>query len=150
MGRTVLTFEGINNYFAKLASRLNDIDDEAKDFLKAEYENLGKEIDDDTKEALKKANLPAGGVYSMGKTKEAVINQPKAEWSGTVLEMGYGFNRKKPNAGSYLITGTPKMKPVKELEDIYARQTYFKTKKRKIKKDFDNFIKEKWGDNNGN
>lgn len=145
MGRTVLTFEGINNYFAKLASRLNDIDEEVKDFLKDEYENLGKEIDKDTKAALKKANLPAGGIYSTGKTKEAVIEKPKAEWSGSILEMGYGFNKKKPNAGSYLITGTPKMKPVKELEEIYARQTYFKKKKRKINKDFNNFIKGKWG-----
>ena len=67
--------------------------------------------------------LPAHGQFSTGETKRSIAD-PKVEWSGTLAEVGMGFDKTKDGAGGFLITGTPKMKPNAKLEDIYVRKKY--------------------------
>lgn len=82
----------------------------------------------DTWDAIQKPNLPAKGMYSHGATSESVIreNEVKVEWSGTIAEVGIGFDKSKPGAGGFLISGTPRMAPDYALENIYARKKYQK------------------------
>ena len=51
---------------------------------------------------------------------------PKVEWSGTVAEVGVGFDYSMPGAGGFLITGTPKMQPNRELNRIYKQKKYMR------------------------
>ena len=92
------------------------------DVMEQEVEN----VQADTLEAVSKANLPAHGKYSRGDTEKAINLYPKAEWSGTMGSIGLGFDKTKPNAGTLLITGTPKMKPDRALEKIYVNKKYAK------------------------
>ena len=41
-----------------------------------------------------------------------------------MIEIGLGFDKSKPGAGGFLITGTPKMAPDYKLEDLYVRKRY--------------------------
>lgn len=93
-------------------------------------------IQDDTFEAMDSKNLPAKGKYSQGKTKQAIERNPKVKWSGTLGDVGFGFDKTKINAGSYLITGTPRMAPNYALEDIFVRKKY----KKEIVKDIMEFF----------
>lgn len=81
-------------------------------------------VQDDTFEAMDARNLPAKGKYSQGKTKQAIDRNPKVKWSGPKGDVGFGFDKTKINAGSYLITGTPRMAPNYALEDIFVRKKY--------------------------
>ena len=45
-------------------------------------------------------------------------------WAGSVGEIGLGFDKAKPGAGGFLITGTPKMQPNNALVDIFGRKKY--------------------------
>ena len=87
-------------------------------------EQEAETVAEDTKEAVAKANLPAHGVYSNGDTEKTIVMSPKVEWSGELGEIGLGFDKTKPGAGGFLITGTPKMQPDYKLQDIYARKSY--------------------------
>ena len=93
-------------------------------------------LQDDTFEAMDAKNLPAKGKYSHGKTKQAIDRSPKVRWSGAKGDVGFGFDKSKINAGSYLITGTPRMTPNYALEDIFVRKKY----KRGIVRDIMEFL----------
>ena len=70
--------------------------------------------------------LPAGGKYSTGKTEATIVDNPQVEWSGSRASIEVGFDFGKPGAGGFLITGTPKMKPDKELNRMYKGKKYMK------------------------
>ena len=127
-------FLSINfNQFSEYAEQLEKLEASIKDTFTKVMEEEGKKIAEDTIDALAPEHLPAHGKYSKGRTKAAVIREPKVEWSGTVAEMGIGFDQTKPNAGSWLITGTPKMQPDKPLQKIYRSREY----ERKIVREID-------------
>ena len=65
------------------------------------------------------------------------IKNPKVEWSGMMGEIGVGFDFSKPGAGGYLITGTPRMKPDRELNKIYKGKRYMKQIEQDIKEVFE-------------
>jgi hypothetical protein len=50
----------------------------------------------------------------------------KLVWSGSIAEIGVGFDFDKPGAGGFLITGTPRMAPDKALNKIYKSKKYMK------------------------
>lgn len=87
-------------------------------------EQEAETVQQDTKDAVAKSHLPAQGRYSKGTTEQAIDLYPKAEWNGTLGSIGLGFDKTKPNAGTLLITGTPKMRPDRELEKIYVNKKY--------------------------
>ncbi len=115
------------NVFAEYAEKLDELDADLIEVFTDAMEQAGQTVADDTIEALSPANLPAQGKYSSGDTEASVIREPKVTASGMVLEMGLGFDKTKPGAGGWLITGTPKMQPDAELERIYGQKRYTRT-----------------------
>ena len=83
-----------------------------------------KKITTDTLAATIKPNFPARGVYSQGWTMESIIQDTEVHWEGKKAWMPVGFDFAKPGSGGFLITGTPKMQPVTELNKIYKQKRY--------------------------
>lgn len=75
--------------------------------------------------AMVSSNLPAGGRYSTGDTKQAIDNEMAVEWDGTIGGIKVGFDFKKGGLTSiFLMYGTPKMQPVAGLKNaIYGAKT---------------------------
>ena len=124
MGKNLLKLDvsGFEEYIQKLEKLEADIKPIVSDALN----QAGETITDDTFDAVSYSNLPRGGEYSTGKTKESIIKNPRIKWSGTTAEIGVGFDFNKPGAGGYLITGTPRMAPDKALNRIYKSKKYMK------------------------
>ncbi len=54
-----------------------------------------------------------------------------------------GFDKTKPGAGGFLITGTPKMQPVKPLAQIYGSKKYEKQMTKEIQEELEKTIQER-------
>lgn len=110
--------------FEDYAAELDDLGADLQEIFEDVMEQEAETVQEDTKEALGKANLPAQGEFSIGTTEDNLDMHPKVEWSGSIGEVGLGFDKSKPGAGGFLITGTPKMQPDQKLVDIYGRKKY--------------------------
>lgn len=121
-GRNSLKIEF--SVFEDFAAKLDELGADLKSIFTDVMEQEAETVAEDTKEAVERANLPARGIYSQGDTKDSIVMQPRVEWSGDLGEIGLGFDKTKPGAGGFLITGTPRMRPDYKLEDIYARKSY--------------------------
>lgn len=110
--------------FEDFASELENLGADLKEVFTDVLEQEGESVAEDTKDAVKKAYLPAKGEFSRGDTENSIVMQPKVEWSGSIAEIGLGFDKTKHGAGGFLITGTPKMQPDYELERIYTQKKY--------------------------
>lgn len=110
--------------FEDYAAELEGLGADLKEIFTDVIEQEGETVAEDTKEAVKKAYLPAKGKYSTGDTENSIVMRPKVLWNGTLGEIGLGFDKTKAGAGGFLITGTPKMKPDYELEKIYSQKKY--------------------------
>lgn len=124
--------------FSDYAERLDELGADLKKVFADAMEQAAETVQEDTLEALESAYLPADGIYSKGITKQQVITNAKVEWSGYVGEIGLGFDKSKPGAGGFLITGTPKMQPDYKLEDIFGRKKY----ENQIKKDIEEVLQD--------
>ena len=124
MGKNLLKLDvsGFEEYIQKLEKLEADVKPIVEDALN----QAGETITDDTFDAVSDSNLPRGGEYSTGKTRESIIKNPRVKWSGTTAEIGVGFDFNQPGAGGYLITGTPRMAPDKALNKIYKSKKYMK------------------------
>ena len=121
MGNTLkLDLKGFN----ELITKLEGLGGEVKPVVTDALEQAAETVEWDTKDAVKKANLPAKGRYSTGDTAASITENARAEWSGTIAEIGLGFDYGKKGAGGFLITGTPRMKPDYELNRIYKQKKY--------------------------
>lgn len=85
---------------------------------------VSRQVAKDTEDALAPSNLPAGGIYSRGDTADSIAKDEQPEWEGMVGSIGIGFDFNKPGAGGYLITGTPRMDPVRKLNQMYRGKAY--------------------------
>ena len=110
--------------FADYAMRLEELEASLEDVFTRALETAAEQVQQDTIAAIAKANLPAGGKYSQGETKDSVLENVKAEKSGSVIEVKLGFDKTVYGAGGWLITGTPKMQPDKALTKIYGNKKY--------------------------
>lgn len=110
--------------FKELLTRLDKLGGDVPEVVEDALTQAAGTIADDTLAALADANLPAGGKFSGGDTKAAVVTNPRVEWSGTTASVGVGFDYDKPGAGGLLITGTPKMKPDYALQKMYKKKGY--------------------------
>lgn len=109
---------------ADIAERLDKAGADLEKVMTEVLEDTASEIQSDTIKALENAYLPAGGKYSTGDTVASVASDPKVEKEGSMLMIDVGFDKTKVGAGGWLITGTPKMAPDKELAKIYTGKTY--------------------------
>ena len=96
--------------FGDLAEQLEKLGGDVKESFTEVMEEQGKIVARDTKAAVAKSNLPAGGEFSKGKTEKSIIMNPQVEWSGSVGSIGLGFDKTQPGAGGWLITGTHSFK----------------------------------------
>ena len=110
--------------FETFAEELEKLGADLKEVFTEAMEKQGEKVALDTKDAVKQVYLPAKGKYSQGDTEKAIDMHPKVEWSGSLGVIGLGFDKTKPGAGGFLITGTPKMKPDYALEKIYGQKKY--------------------------
>lgn len=131
--------------FAEFAEDLDALGADLQRIFDDIMEQSAKTLQDDTFEAMDAKNLPAKGKYSQGKTKQAIERNPRVKWSGTRGDVGFGFDKTKVNAGSYLITGTPRMTPNYALEDIFVRKKYKKELVRDIMEYFMAEIEDRMG-----
>lgn len=143
MGRNVLKLDmkGFDEY----AEKLERVGADLKSIFTDALQQAAETITEDTIEAMSDSNLPAGGKYSTGRTKQSILQNPKVTWSGTIGEVGVGFDFDKPGAGGYLITGTPRMKPNRELNRIYKSKKYMTNIKKDMKDIFDDEIERRMG-----
>lgn len=120
--------------FDHMLETLDKLGGDMREAVDAALDSASIIIAKDTLVALAPQNLPACGKYSSNpsKTRESVILDAKVEWQGDVASIPIGFDFSKPGAGGYLISGTPKMKPAKELHRMYKEQTYMKSMMEKM------------------
>lgn len=92
----------------------------------------------DTVKAIADANLPRGGKYRRepSKTKASIVRDLQVRWEGLSAWIPIGFDFSVPGAGGYLITGTPKMAPDRELNRMYKQKRYMT----QIQKDMENVL----------
>ncbi len=121
-------FSGFRDY----AEKLDNVGANIQDIFGKVMEEAAEKVQDDVRDAMAEGNLPAKGKYSKGATKQSIIDDVSVRWSGTVGEIGIGFDKSKPGVGTWLITGTPKMQPVKELAAIFGSKKYERTLKQVI------------------
>ena len=131
--------------FGDYAEKLDNLGASLQEAFSKAMEQAAETVQEDTIEAMAKGNLPAGGKYSQGDTEAAIIRDAKVVWHGSVCEIGLGFDKTRPGAGGFLITGTPKMQPNRALEDIYGRKKYERDLKKDIEEVLQDEINKKMG-----
>lgn len=112
--------------FEELVERFEKLGGNAQEIVGKALERAGDKIEKDTIAAVQRKNLPQKGKYSKGNTERSIVRNSKVTWSGTVAEIGVGFDYSKPGAGGYLITGTPRMQPDRELHKMYKQKAYMR------------------------
>lgn len=151
------------NKGGKLArGRMLDIDFSNFDYYAEQLDKLGADLEkvigdameqaaetvqNDVIDAMNDANLPAKGKYHSKNhdTEASIIRDAKVVWHGSLGEIGLGFDKTKPGAGGFLITGTPKMRPNYKLEDIFSRKKYLKKIMDQITEELQDAIDERMG-----
>ena len=131
--------------FEDLADQLDKLGADIKESFTEVMQEQGKIVGRDTKAAVAKTNLPAGGKFSKGATEKSIITDPQVEWSGSVGSIGLGFDKAQPGAGGWLITGTPKMRPDYALEKIFSQKRYESNMKKEIMKGLQDQIDKRLG-----
>lgn len=130
--------------FDALYEKLDELGADLKEITTEILEDAGEDVGVRTYEAMAPRYLPAKGKYSSEPhTIDSVVKHPKAEWSGTIAEIGVGFDKLKPGVGSLLITGTPRMQPDRELEKIFVGRKYMKELNAMMNNALSDFIIEK-------
>lgn len=120
--------------FSDYAEKIDKLGVNLKSVFSKAMEEAAEKVQQDTIAAIQPVNLPDKGRYSTGDTLNSVIRDPKTKWEGSVGEIPLGFDKTKPGAGGWLITGTPKMRPDYALEKIYGTKRYESELKKTIEK----------------
>ena len=124
MGRTTLKLD--TSGFEELINRYKKLGGDTKQIVEKALDRVGDEITQDTQTAVSKKNLPQKGKYSKGNTERSIVKNPKTTWSGEIASIQVGFDYSKPGAGGFLITGTPRMQPDRELHKMYKQKAYMR------------------------
>lgn len=131
--------------FAEYAEKLDRLGADLKDVIGDAMEEAAKQVQEDTADAVESANLPAGGQYSDGETRASIVRDVTPKWSGSVGEVHLGFDKSKPGAGGFLITGTPKMAPDAALAEMYSGRKYQRQINKKIEEHLQKALDELGG-----
>lgn len=124
MGRTTLKLD--TSGFEELINRYKKLGGDTKQIVEKALDKIGDEITQDTQTAVSKKNLPQKGKYSKGNTEKSIVKNPRTTWSGEIASIQVGFDYSKPGAGGFLITGTPRMQPDRELHKMYKQKAYMR------------------------
>lgn len=121
--------------FEELIVKLDELQGDVKAAVNDALLQAAETVHDDTVDALADEYMPHQGIYSTGQTKTTVA-KPEVKWSGTLAEAPVGFDYGENGAGGFLISGTPRMQPNRQLEQIYTRKKYM----RKLQEDMQEVI----------
>ena len=122
MARNTLKLD--TNAFTGLLTKLDAMGGDVRKAVTDALQEAAVTIANDTEAAVASGNLPAGGKYSTGRTKESIVRDTTVRWDGLSGWVPVGFDFSLPGAGGYLITGTPRMKPDYELNRMYKQKKY--------------------------
>lgn len=131
--------------FADFAEKLDKLNADLTKIFGDAMEQAAETVQDDVRDAVAAANLPAGGNYSIGKTEASIITDLSVKWSGSLGEVGLGFDKTQPGAGGFLITGTPRMHPDYKLVDIFRSKKYVKKINEQITQELQDALDELGG-----
>ena len=133
--------------FDAYAEELEKLGADLESIFEKAIESAADQVQADVMEAIQDAHLPAGGQFHSNKrdTENSVIQDPKPETRGGVISVDLGFDKTKPGAGGFLITGTPKMQPDQKLADIFQKKKYANDIKKKIEADLQAEIDKRIG-----
>ena len=110
--------------FTGMLQNLDSLGGDVKKAVEDSLVQAAQTIRDDTLDAMRPEFLPAQGKYSIGTTKDSIIQDFAVRWDGLIGWVPVGFDFSKAGAGGYLITGTPRMKPDTELRRMYKQKRY--------------------------
>lgn len=133
--------------FSAYAEKLEELGASLEDIFAKSMEKAAEKVQEDVKRAVEPQNLPAGGRFR-GRdrdTENSIITDTKPERRGSTLEVKLGFDKTKPGAGGFLITGTPKMAPDRALADLFQNKKYAKEIQKQIEKDLQDEIDKRTG-----
>lgn len=131
--------------FTSYIDALRRVDADVEEVVSNALENAAEKVQEDTIKALEPAKLPAKGIYSQGETKESVLRDIKPVASRRYVEVSLGFDKTKPGAGGFLITGTPRMQPDNALVKIYGSKKYNNDITKQVTDELEKAIKERMG-----
>ena len=138
--RIGLQFSGFEEMAARLDELQGDLQHTTEEALIKSKEVVTAKL----LEATNKANYPAQGKYSTGRTRQSIDTTKNVKWQGTTAEIDVGFDLKISGMTSiFLMYGTPRMNKVQAIYDaIYGSRV--KAEIKRIQKEtFDAAIKEK-------
>lgn len=128
--------------FEELIVKLDALQGDVKTAVNDALLQAAETVHDDTVDALANRYMPHQGVFSTGRTKTTVA-PASVEWSGTLATAAVGFDYGEKGAGGFLISGTPRMQPNRELERIYTRKHYMKALQEDMQEVVSDYINEK-------
>lgn len=111
--------------FQELVVKLESLEGEVKQAVTDALQKASETVERDTEAALAPQYMPHQGMYSTGHTKTTVV-PPEVIWESSTAIAPVGFDYGEKGAGGFLISGTPRMKPNRQLEQIYTRKKYMK------------------------
>lgn len=135
MAKNIMKLE-ITDSMKRMIVELQRMGAEVQPIVEKVMTQTAQRIQADTVKALALANLPRGGKYSQGDTKKSVVQDLQVRWEGLSAWVPIGFDFSVPGAGGYLITGTPKMAPDRELNRMYKQKRYMQ----QIQEDMENVL----------
>lgn len=114
--------------FEKMIEDLDKLGGNVKKAVTDALQQAAETIRDDTIDALADSNLPAHGKYHSQQrfTEKSLIRDTDVHWDGDIGWVPVGFDFAKQGSGGYIITGTPRMKPDKELNRMYKQKKYMR------------------------
>lgn len=112
--------------FSGLLQKIEEIGGNVDKAVTDALQQAAETVHDDTIQALRSSNLPAGGKYRQepSKTIDSVVNDMHVRKDSDAYWVPIGFDFLKSGAGGYLISGTPRMQPVPDLRKMYRTKKY--------------------------
>lgn len=120
MGKQPVTLTFDTKKIEDMIGTLESIGVDVRKVVEKELKEVSDRYTMDTHLAISDQYLPAHGKYRSGETAESIVENPAVEWEGDVASIPVGFDFTKPGAGGFLLYGTPKMQPDRQLQKVYS------------------------------
>lgn len=110
--------------FTRFLTKLESLGGDVENTVTEVLTKYATQVNEETDAAMTPSAMPAQGRYWTGTTKASVIHGAQVTWEGLSAVAPIGFDFSKRGAGGYLISGTPKMQPVAQLNKMFRQKTY--------------------------
>lgn len=122
MGKQPVTLTFDTKKIEDMIGTLESIGVDVRKVVEKELKEVSDRYTMDTHLAISDQYLPAHGKYRSkeNETASSIIENPSVQWEGDVASIPVGFDFTKPGAGGFLLYGTPKMQPDRQLQKVYS------------------------------